>query len=445
MTLKTFSCAFLVGCSFILLAPSTHQKGNKYSPIGEITICNEPKGCVFRTLFGEEPSGFVFKFETPQNVGNSIEKGLQWMLGAQLSSGGWGSGSHHRQLVMDPLAVNADPATTAMVGMAFLRTGTTFTSGENSRQLREALYYLIESVETTPSYRMQITAETGTQIQTKLGQNIDAVLALQFFSNAMDYLQHDPHLKERVMSCMNICSEKIQKVQDIDGSFKGSGWAGVLQSALANSALESAQNQGADIDDEVLQKSRDYQKGNYDAKTGRVKTDRGAGVVLYSVSGSARATAKEARKVKEAMNIAKREGRLKGDAKVSAENLMEIGFTQEEALEYVTSYEIYESSKTAAQDDRVMDGFGSNGGEEFLSYLQTGESLMINRDQGWKTWYYNVSGRLISIQNLDGSWNGHHCITSPVFCTATTLLILSINNDIDRLEALGGNYKSDQW
>ena len=31
--------------------------------------------------------------------------------------------------------------------------------------------------------------------------------------------------------------------------------------------------------------------------------------------------------------------------------------------------------------DNVMNGFGSNGGEEFLSYLQTGEGMIMG-----KTW-----------------------------------------------------------
>lgn len=47
-----------------------------------------------------------------------------------------------------------------------------------------------------------------------------------------------------------------------------------------------------------------------------------------------------------------------------------------------------------------------------------------------------MSGRLVQIQNEDGSWNGHHCITSPVVCTATCLLILSIDKDIDFLVQL---------
>ena len=84
-----------------------------------------------------------------------------------------------------------------------------------------------------------------------------------------------------------------------------------------------------------------------------------------------------------------------------------------------------------------MEGFGNNGGEEFLSFLQTGESLIVNQDETWKNWYDDMSGRIIKIQNTDGSWNGHHCITSPVFCTATSLLLLTVENDIAFLSKVG--------
>ena len=164
----------------------------------------------------------------------------------------------------------------------------------------------------------------------------------------------------------------------------------------------------------------------------------GAGVVLYSVTGSARASAKEARKAEEEIAQAKKDGRLAANAAPTAQNLEQIGFAKDEAMKYATSYSIYQSAKVQAQRQDVMDGFGSNGGEEFMSYLQTGESMIIGKDNEWKKWYDNMSGRLLRIQNDDGSWSGHHCITSPVFCTATCLLILSVSNDAEKLINLGG-------
>jgi hypothetical protein len=396
-----------------------------------------PKGCVFRTVMGEESSALNSVYKTPEKVLAAIDRGLSWIIRAQNNKGGWGAGTHSRQDIIDPHAVEADPATTAMVSMALLRSGSTLKDGLYSAQLQKALEYLIVATENSEPSSYNITTLTGTQIQTKLGQHIDVILTAQFFSNILDYVNHDNELKKRIQKNLNTCVSKIQRAQDSSGNIAGAGWAGVLQSSFATNALEAAQTKGIAVDEEALAKSREAQKNNFDTKTGDVKTDRGAGVMLYSVSGSARASAKEARRVEEEIKKAKRSGTLAENAPVTSENLQKIGFDKDDAMKYSTAYEVYQSAKVQAQREDVMDGFGSNGGEEFLSYLQTGESMIIGKDNAWQAWYDNISGRMLKIQNDDGSWNGHHCITSPVFCTATSLLILSINNDIDKLTEVG--------
>ena len=159
--------------------------------------------------------------------------------------------------------------------------------------------------------------------------------------------------------------------------------------------------------------------------------------MLYAVSSSVRGSAKDARKAKEALQQAKDKGSLEQEALVTVENLIKAGMTRSEAMAYHTAYEVYESAKNKAQEDEVLTGFGNNGGEEFLSFLQTGESLLVNEDSQWTDWYDNMSGRILKIQNQDGSWNGHHCITSPVFCTATSLLLLTVEEDIEFLQKIG--------
>ena len=430
-----FSLLTLIAVGAILLFGFTFR--NIKTPKKKAAPFVPPKGCVFRTVMGEESSELNSTHKTPEKVLVSIDRGLSWIATAQNKNGGWGAGSHSKQDIRDPHAVEADPATTAMVSMALLRSGTTLIKGEYSSQLRRALNYLLEATENSSRDSYNITQQTGTQIQTKLGANIDVILTAQFLSNVLDYADHDASLKQRVQKNLNTCVAKIQRAQDSNGNIAGAGWAGVLQSSFAANALESAQTKGADVNEQALDRFREAQKNNYDAKTGDVKTDMGAGVMLYSVSGSARASAKEARRVEEEVSKAKRDGRLAQSAPASAENLQKIGFNKDDAMKYSTAYEVYNSAKVAAQRDDVMDGFGSNGGEEFLSYLQTGESMVIGKDTSWKEWYDNISGRMLNIQNNDGSWNGHHCITSPVFCTATSLLILSINNDIEKLSAIG--------
>lgn len=412
------------------------EKPANSDPFSKVTVCGLPKGCVFKIAFEDQLPEWTAAENTAPRIGLATNRGLQWLAKAQGATGGWGAGSHYYQSEMDPHAVNADPATTAMVAMALTRTGSTLSEGPYSRQLRSATEFLLTAVESTPANRLQITSETNTRIQTKLGANIDAILTLQYLSNIVSGLS-DRALEARVRKAMDVCTTKIQQTQAGDGSISGEGWAGVLQSSLAGNALQTAQANGARVDDELLRKATDYQKNNYDAGSGSVRTEKGAGIVLYSVSGSVRATAKDARRVKEEMEQAKRDGRLAQNQPVTPAALMEIGFTEAEAGEYASSYQVYESTKTLAQDDRVMSGFGNNGGEEFLSYLQTGESLIINKDDTWMQWYERMAGRMMDIQNEDGSWNGHHCITSPVFCTATALLILSVDKDKEKLMALG--------
>lgn len=434
----------MAGLGFMALAIPHFFHGMEETPASKmptqhagITLCRAPRACVFMTLFGEEPHDGFAHYSTPAEVQSSIEQGLNWLGKAQHPSGGYGAGSHARQGVRDPHAVNPDPATTAMVGMALLRTGTTLTSGPYRQQLKGTLEFLIEAVESTPQNAVRITKETGTQIQTKLGSNIDAILTAQYLANMLDYVGYSPVLEARIRKNLETCTEKIAAAQQSDGSISGDGWAGVLQSSLAGNALESAKYQGIAVADEVLEDAQSYQYSNVDAASGEVDVDRGAGIVLYSVSSGARGAARDARSVREAVRRAKDEGQIEEEAEVSVEILQEIGFEPEEALEMNTAYQVYDRAKVTAQDDAVMNGFGNNGGEEFLSFLQTGESLIINKDETWTEWYDNVSGKLVAIQNSDGSWNGHHCITSPVFCTATTLLTLAITNDVEKLVAQG--------
>ncbi len=404
-------------------------------PVKEIkTLEKKPisKGCVFKTAFEGEGVNQGFYYKIPGKVMSSISHGLDWLSEAQQPDGGWGAGSRSNQRNRDPHAVQSDPATTSMAAMAIQRGGTTLKQGKYSNNLRKAFNFLLESVEESDDASLNITNLTGTQPQSKLGANIDVVLTSQFLSNIISELDHDPQLKKRVKRAIQKCVNKIEDGQSANGSQKGSGWAGVLQSSFASSALETAQSAGIEVDEEILDSSRDYQKGNITPSTNDVVTESAAGIVLYSVSGSTRASAKETAEAKNIVQQAKREGKIK-DAEITVDNLRKAGVSESQARKYSTAYQVNKSAKKLAQDDNVLTGFGNNGGEEFLSYLQTGEGMIMSNDADWKKWYDKTSGRLLAIQNNDGSWSGHHCITSPVFCTATCLLILSVNNDIDKL------------
>ncbi|HQV37905.1 MAG: hypothetical protein IPO60_03845 [Flavobacteriales bacterium] len=396
-----------------------------------------PKGCVFKTIYEGEGLDPSFVLKTPAEVLTSENRGYDWLTAAQNNDGGFAAGSHAHQEVMDPHAAPSDPATTAMVSMALLRAGSTVTEGRFAAVLTRTTEFLLTAIETSPKDALNITPLTGTQIQVKLGGNIDVALAAQYLSNLMGRMPCNDPKHDRWLNALNICTAKIQRSQTANGSVQGSGWAGVLQSSFAANALESADHVGADVDGKALEQARDFQKGNFDANTGTVATDAAAGVTLYAVSGSTRSSAKEARQAEEVLERAKKDGKVKADAPVSSAALEDAGLSRDEAEKVNTAYNVYHAAKVRAQSSEVLNGFGNNGGEEFMSFLQTGESLIINKDKSWRNWYDATTARLVGIQNNDGSWNGHHCITSPVFCTATALLILSVNNDIEALVAQG--------
>jgi hypothetical protein len=75
-------------------------------------------------------------------------------------------------------------------------------------------------------------------------------------------------------------------------------------------------------------------------------------------------------------------------------------------------------------DRQFLAGFGSNGGEEFLSYMNIAESLVVKGGHEWRRWDSEMTANLNRVQNDDGSWSGHHCITGRTFCTSTALLVL---------------------
>lgn len=398
-----------------------------------IKTATPEKPCVFMSVMGEQPVDRYSVYKNASGLKASLDKGEKWLAEAQNKDGGWGAGSHSNQGEMNPHAVSSDPATTAMAAMSLYRMGFSIEKGRYKQQLTAALNYLLHQVEENKN-REFITPVRGTQIQQKLGANIDAVLTLQFLNQLVPTVS-DKALTKRVENAIQICVGKIEKSYDANGKVSGAGWAGVLQSSFANAALEQAsKNKNIKVDPDKMAAARNYQKGNYDAENNTAKTEDGAGIVLYAVSSSVRGSASEAKEAEELFEKAKAEGKISKKAELNTQNLEKIGVNKDKALSYAAAAKVYKAAKVQAMDNQVMNGFGNNGGEEFMSFLQTGESMLVKKDSDWKNWYDNVGGKILKIQNQNGSWNGHHCITSPVFCTATCLLILTIENDIKLLQ-----------
>src|SRR5258708_31305821 len=90
--MKTWKAVIIVllAVSTVVLLSFTNSKKASH----RTTYKSIPKGCVFRTVMGEESS------DTPEiycfvKADASIASGLDWIVKAQGSSGGGGAGSHN--------------------------------------------------------------------------------------------------------------------------------------------------------------------------------------------------------------------------------------------------------------------------------------------------------------------------------------------------------------
>jgi hypothetical protein len=398
-----------------------------------------------------EPAAESVKAEpiVPAEIGESVKKGLNWLAEAQHEDGGWGGGSHAMQQVRDPHAVPTDPASTAFTAMAFLRCGHTPSEGEYKDVVKSATEYLLATVEKSDSESPLITDVKGTQPQSKLGPLVDTTVTTQYLARLVGILKQDDPLRPRVSNALKKCIHKLQSSQQENGAWVAGGWAPVLQSGLGGRALEIAQANGAEVDKSKLERYRNYNRGNIGAE-GKAAARDGAGVELYAFSGALQANGVEAEAARQAIAAAAparptataqpAEGTPEpvtaepeavdfADTDAVTKRLKEAGYDENRAAQLAQAGAQRKAQLDRLNDPNLLKGFGNNGGEEFLSFLMTSEALVVSGGEPWTAWNTRMHELLAKIQNADGSWNGHHCITSPVFCTAACVQVLTTDRD----------------
>ncbi len=383
------------------------------------------------------PDGTTKKVDVPKprEIATFVRTSIDWLVEAQNPNGGWGAGSHSAQDVRDPHQVQTDPATTAFAATALLRSGHSLTSGDHQAAVRRATQHLIDVVDKAADEGPRITDLQNTQPQTKLGQLIDTAMTANYLARVATTLPATDPIKPGVDRALAKCIKKLQQGQQQDGSWgQGGGWAPVLQSSMATNSLELAQAAGFTVDQDKLDNAKKYQRDNFDADTGRAKGDAAAGVELYSFAGSQRANASEARAADELVKDAKASGKVAPTAPMTTETLVAAGARPEAARGMADAYKQNESQvNRVLGDEGLLTGFGNNGGEEYLSYMLTSESMVITGGERWTQWNDKIHERLAKIQNADGSYSGQHCITSPVFCTAAVVQCLTADRDAEIL------------
>ncbi|HUQ02287.1 MAG TPA: prenyltransferase/squalene oxidase repeat-containing protein [Kofleriaceae bacterium] len=374
-------------------------------------------------------------------LSQTIDKGLDWLAKHQLSAGGWGQGDEAAGMGhgMDGMRDAANVADTSMALLAFLRAGHTPNKGAHRDAVNKGLEYVLAEVENSDSDSMMVSTVTGTRVQAKIGPYADTFAALLVLSEARGTMRDGP-ANARLDKALKKVVKKIEKNQRQDGTWEGGGWAPVLSQALAAKGMNRAAQRGIAVSEVTLDRLEDQAHSQVNLQTNTFAADSAAGVGLYggaAATAAARDTA-TTRKAKAEGMKAQRANAGNANETPKVPTQAEVAAAEARAVESDGAAAKVEGALIAnLGNDQFIAGFGNNGGEEFLSYMMISESLVAKGGDEWAKWDAQITTLVNKVQNEDGSWSGHHCITGRTFCTAAALLVLMGDRTPMALEIAG--------
>jgi hypothetical protein len=354
------------------------------------------------------------------SIAVAIDHGAKWLASAQGADGGWGQDGGETSYVRTTERLEStgnDVANTAVAALALLEAGRQY-----QPNVERALDFILKRIQASPSDGLAITDGQGTQIQRKLGPYIDTFLASMLLAK-VDGTSSKPIQNARVRQALEKCVAKIERNQKNDGSWNiAGGWAPVLGTSMASRSLFEAKQKGVNVSDRVMTSAE-----NYTVNAIRVGPEA-------AVSASAPPAAPSRRVGAESGVVTGVAGGVLGGT-VAADSAGVPLYQSAQALEQLsrTEKDRQKNAKEIAAikgqlaDPRFVDGFGSIGGEEFFSYLNIGDGLKRSGGDEWKKWHAQITQKILNLQNSDGTWAGHHCITGRVAVTSAAILNLSID------------------
>ncbi len=337
----------------------------------------------------------------PAPASTAVDKGARWLASVQGADGGWGQDGGEASSARPGERLESsgnDVANTAVAALALLQAGRQY-----QPQVDRALAFILQRIEASPADGLAITDRQGTQIQRKLGPYIDTFLSSMLLSQ-IDGHASTPALNARVRKALQKTVAKIEKHQQADGSWNiAGGWAPVLGTSMASRSLFEAKNKGVAVDAAALERAEAYTVSALQpARSGVGRGAAGGG-------GSSLAAPAEAAGVALYQN---------------AQALEQLSRTTADRVQNAKQIGAIQSRLT---DAAFVGGFGSMGGEEFFSYLNISDSMKRVGGDGWSKWHTAITQKIVGLQNSDGTWAGHHCITGRVAMTSAAILNLTVD------------------
>jgi len=350
----------------------------------------------------------------------AVEKGIKWLVSVQGKDGGWGQDGGETSYVRQGERLESksnDVANTAVAAAALLHAGNTPTKGEYHEALQRAVNFILDRVERSPDEGLTVTEVTGTQIQRKLGPYIDTFLTSKLLAE-LDGSMGSAQANARVRRSLQKCVAKIEKNQLQDGSWNiAGGWAPILGTSLASRSLFMAQQKGVQVSDGAMAKVEEYTQRAGAAVGSPAATRPGLGGGFGGGVARPGSTAETVSVMAASAGVSLYQG---------AQELEQLTRTDKDRAKNSAKIKAITGQLSNSQ---FVNGFGSFGGEEFFSYLNISDSLHRTGGPEWETWNRDIKAKMLKLQNEDGTWAGHHCITGRVAVTSAAILTLLAERD----------------
>ena len=392
----------------------------------------------------------------------------------------------------------SDIGNTCFALLALFRAGSTPIEGEYKEAVAKGLKFVLTRVEKADSQSLYVTDVRNTQLQSKIGPYVDTFLVNLVLAEMKG--KAGPDEKRLTAALEKTMNKIVKHQTAEGGFANNGGWAPTLSVGIANKSFTRAKQNGVEIDKRVFDRAFAQAQGaaagtpampaagavaaapptgvagpasatpkpTEMAALGRSGLGGGgiggglggggiggggiggggfggggfgglrgsgdAGVRLYS-QGQGAGNSQDAVNAlridgKKAEQILKDSKATKKDKDQAEKKLDDLRKAEE------TNGKVQENLAKTVRDERFVAGFGSNGGEEFLSFLNISEALLVKGGKDWEDWDAKMTKGLEKAQDKDGSWAGQHCITGKTVCTAAALLVLTADRTPFPVDAL---------
>ncbi|WP_254510301.1 hypothetical protein [Anatilimnocola floriformis] len=320
----------------------------------------------------EKPAEEVKSFNefTPQSE-KAVRRGEEFLMKTMHRDGGCGVDVGQPQ----------DIGCSAMVGLALMAQGNTPVEGPRSREVQRLVSYILRAAEVMPND--DITSQNGTQLQNKIGRHAHSFFAALFLAEVIG----EGWDTEPVRDGLKKIITAIIGTQTPEGHWGNQSWAPTLGTVMGWVALRASHYAGMKVGSspELTAKHLVQQMST------SLNQNQGSWMhTLYKNATGIRV-------------------------------LYALGMENEDVAK-----KAFKDVEQLVNKDNTA--FSQAGGEEYLAFHLITETMLQKGGKDWATWFPTIREKILAVQNADGSWTGHHCITSRTFCTAAAILVLTSPN-----------------